>query len=291
MTIRISPDQWLEKLSGPPDFSSDKNWQRALLRSWKGTSATMVQPPLDRHYAVLHLGGDKRVHRYGDGAIRVADVPLGAITTIPAGSAYTWHTEGPIEFAHLYIAEAHVERASIEWFDRDPSRLSLKPVVGAADPLLTSVFGHMLREARNPGFACGPTLDSLYDAFIVRVLARYSNLDAKTRRVRHALAPFRLRRVLEHLEAHLTDDVDLAEMARVAGLSRYHFSRAFARAMGMPPAAYLASLRLEQAKKLLRDTELSIADVSLQSGFAKHSTFSSAFHRATGMTPSAYRYR
>jgi AraC family transcriptional regulator len=87
------------------------------------------------------------------------------------------------------------------------------------------------------------------------------------------------------------DDVDLAEMARVAGLSRYHFSRAFARAMGTPPAAYLASLRVERAKSLLRDTELSIADVSLQSGFAKHSTFSAAFHRATGMTPSTYRYR
>ncbi|MFL6725777.1 MAG: helix-turn-helix domain-containing protein [Sphingomicrobium sp.] len=291
MTIAISPDQWLEKLSGPPDFSSDKNWQGALLRSWKDTSPTMLQPPLACHYAVLHLGGSKRVHRRGEGGNETTDVQLAAVTVVPAGSAYTWHTEGPVEFAHLYINQAHVDRAAIEWFDRDPLCLDLESVVGLADPLLSGVFGHMLSEAKQPGFACGPTLDSLYDAFIVRMIAKCSNLQVKTRHVRHALAPYRLRRVLEHLEAHLADDIDLAEMASVAGLSRYHFSRGFARAMGLPPGAYLASRRIERAKKLLRDSELSISEIALQSGFAKHSTFSAAFHRGTGMTPSAYRYQ
>jgi AraC family transcriptional regulator len=100
----VTPDEWAGTLSGPADLSSDQGpWDSALIRHWTGTSPHMEQPPLDHHYIVQHLGGAKSVQRRFDGASVSTVVQPGAITIVPVGTEYTWHTRGPIEFAHLYI--------------------------------------------------------------------------------------------------------------------------------------------------------------------------------------------
>ena len=67
---RISPDEWARRLSAPAEVSSDRSiWPTALIRHWRGTSATMIQPALDHHYIVQHLGGAKLVKRHLDGSL------------------------------------------------------------------------------------------------------------------------------------------------------------------------------------------------------------------------------
>jgi AraC family transcriptional regulator len=261
------------------------------MRRWKGIAPTMVQPPLDHHFAVLHLGGGKRVYRSGDGSKKIADVQPGGISVTPAGCGFVWHTEGPIDFAHLYVGPDQLDRAAIEWFDRDSASLSLRPAVGESDSLLSAVMSSMLEEAAQPGFASELYLDSLFDAFTIRLLIRFSNLQLTCHRARHALAPYRLRRVRDYVDSHLADSISLGSMAEVAGLSRFHFSRAFCHATGLPPAAYVARQRVDCAKRLLSESELPVADIAIQSGFSCHTSFCTAFRRATGTTPTAFRHR
>ena len=98
----------------------------------------------------------------------------------------------------------------------------------------------------------------------------------------------RLRRVLDYMAAHLETDVSLDDLARVANLSPFHFSRVFAAAMGMPPHRYLSRLRLERAKTLLALGAMSITEIALTCCFSSQSNFTRAFQRATGTTPLAY---
>jgi AraC-like DNA-binding protein len=78
-------------------------------------------------------------------------------------------------------------------------------------------------------------------------------------------------------------------MARAAGLSRAHFSRAFRRAFGEPPHSYLLTRRLERAAAMLRNTDRSVADICFSVGLQSVGSFTSSFTRTYGRSPTAYR--
>jgi len=106
---------------------------------------------------------------------------------------------------------------------------------------------------------------------------------------RGGLAPWQQNRVAAYIEERVADDIPLATLAELARLSPYHFSRSFKHSFGMPPHRYHANRRIEQAKRLLANRELSVTAIALDVGFSETSTFTAAFHKLTGQTPSRYR--
>ena len=79
------------------------------------------------------------------------------------------------------------------------------------------------------------------------------------------------------------------DLASAAGLSRAHFSRAFRRAFGDSPHAYLLTRRLERAAALLRTTDRSVADICCSVGLQSVGSFTTSFTRTYGASPTAYR--
>jgi AraC family transcriptional regulator len=106
---------------------------------------------------------------------------------------------------------------------------------------------------------------------------------------RGGLAAWQQKRVAAYIEEHVANDIPLATLAELVQLSPYHFCRSFKRSFGMPPHRYHANRRIERAKQLLADRELSVTTIGLDVGFSDTSRFSAAFHRLTGQTPSCYR--
>jgi AraC family transcriptional regulator len=104
----------------------------------------------------------------------------------------------------------------------------------------------------------------------------------------HRLDDRRLRRVLAYVEEHLADDITVADLANVACLSIFHFTRAFAAATGVPPHRYVSQRRLESAKAMIA-TGSSLSEIAFNCQFSSQSSFTRAFRRATGMTPNEYR--
>jgi AraC-like DNA-binding protein len=99
----------------------------------------------------------------------------------------------------------------------------------------------------------------------------------------------RVQRGQEYLHASACSDLDLAEIARQACLSPYHFHRAFARAFGQTPLEYRNRLRLERARRLLESGGMTVTEVCGAVGFASAGSFSALFRKSFGVPPSALR--
>lgn len=118
------------------------------------------------------------------------------------------------------------------------------------------------------------------------LLSRHA--DPGARLVANHNEPRAVRLAQEYLADRLGEKVSLEDLARVAGLSRYHLLRVFKRATGLPPHAWQTQLRLDRARRLLT-LGREIADVALETGFTDQSHFSNTFKKYMGMTPSQYR--
>jgi AraC family transcriptional regulator len=88
---------------------------------------------------------------------------------------------------------------------------------------------------------------------------------------------------------HLAQEFNLDRLAAQAGLSKFYFNRLFKSALGLSPSRYLMTLRMGEAKRLLRETKRSVVDVGLDVGYANPSHFAQLFRRETGLSPSDYR--
>ncbi|WP_225731560.1 MULTISPECIES: helix-turn-helix transcriptional regulator [unclassified Nocardia] len=98
-----------------------------------------------------------------------------------------------------------------------------------------------------------------------------------------------LRRARDHADRNYAEPLDLDELAAAAGISKYHFLRAFAAVYGVTPAAYLAERRIERAQDLLRATNLMVTEVCMLVGYSSLGSFSSKFRELVGVTPSEYQ--
>lgn len=287
----LTPHQWHHTLTAPPLLSSETTaWPSALLRQWSGTSAIMEQPVLDHHYVTLHVGGPKRVNRRGEGSPVSTNVEPDGLSIMPAGSTFTWQTEGPIGFVHLYLSPRMVAQVVMEDFDRESRTVSLIDRVGFSDSVLSRLLWSMLGEVRAPGTASRLLLDSLLRAFTLKVLRDHSTLEGAAVHAGYELAPYRLRRVVAFIEAHLVEDIRLADLAALAGMSLYHFCRGFHLATGLPPYRYVVERRIQRAKVLLiEDSLLSLSDVARQCGFNSQRQFGTMFAKLVGISPGRFR--
>jgi AraC family transcriptional regulator len=104
-----------------------------------------------------------------------------------------------------------------------------------------------------------------------------------------ALPPHRLRRVVELIEARLDTSLRLSDLASAAGLSPFHFSRAFKRTTDLTPTAYIMRRRVERAAELSRLTQLALAEIAHRTGFSSQSHMTRAVKAQFGETPGAMR--
>ena len=105
------------------------------------------------------------------------------------------------------------------------------------------------------------------------------------------LSRYKLRRTIAYIQDHLEQDLSLVTLAAVGETSPAHFARLFKQATGLSPHQYVLLCRMERAKQLLTETDLSLIEIALQVGCADQSHFTALFRTHFALTPKAYRDR
>ena len=186
------------------------------------------------------------------------------------------------------------------YFYLDPHGLGLDPALRFAetefkprlffsDQDLWGTLQKLRAQLEEPGRADRGYAEAL-SVVLAHELLRLNNGAAPPRQsARGGLAGWQKKRIAEYIEENLADDLLLSALAKVAGLSPFHFARAFKESFGLPPYRYVTSRRIEMAKVLLAQPDLPVTHIGHRLGFSDTSSFSAAFRKHTGTTASSYR--
>jgi transcriptional regulator GlxA family with amidase domain len=105
------------------------------------------------------------------------------------------------------------------------------------------------------------------------------------------LAPWQLRRVIDYLESHLPQRVELETLAALINLSQAHFSRAFKASTGLAPYQWQLYARIRRAQTMLLYSEAPLSEIAVATGFADAVHFGRTFRKLSGLTPGIWRRR
>jgi AraC family transcriptional regulator len=201
-----------------------------------------------------------------------------------------FEAKGAVSFAQIFLPDALLD--SVADGLRPGSRISgslRDDLIFNADRELNARLASYLRAARSGADVSRVEMEARAILIAERLLAVHHGLGPTAPAEPRGLADWQLKRVREFLEATNHHRVTLAELADVARLSPFHFSRAFRAATGLPPHRYQMRLCVERAKVLLEGSDKPISEVAVEVGYANQSYFTQLFQAEVGTTPARYR--
>jgi AraC family transcriptional regulator len=211
----------------------------------------------------------------------------GTVCVLPSGLAHTAQLEGPSEHLAMYLDPALIKRAASE------SRLSggfeIVERYTRSDAVISSIGWALLGELNSEGMSGRLYAESLANVLAVHLLRYYTEVGLQPEQFTGGLSATKLRQVTAFIADNYANDLKLAELARVVGMSSFHFAREFKKTTGTTPHQYLIKFRVDRAKTLLAENKLPLIEVGLRSGFSHQSHFTRLFRKLTGTTPHLYR--
>jgi AraC family transcriptional regulator len=273
--------------TAPVSMASDP--ASGAIAHWRHGALHDVVEPMSDHVIMTYPTGVQRLERRSGKSVAIGTARTGVVTIIPAGSSARWDIPGPVNVVQLYLPHNTLERIAHEANTSAPGELLER--TGHPD-LVTS---RLLMSASDV-LESSATLDALFrhqltDLLATRLLAAHAGTPAVVQPSVGGLAPTVLRRAIERLHSDSDADVSLAALASDAGLSRFHFCRAFKESTGLSPHAWLRQHQLDQAMNMLRNTDDSIVSIAAALGYSSQTAFAAAFRKLTAETPSDWRRR
>jgi AraC family transcriptional regulator len=167
--------------------------------------------------------------------------------------------------------------------------VELAPRAIGCDSIVNHLFAALEEEFDKGDGAMTLLLDLLGKAIAVSVASRFAIHPPALAAGRRGLDSLRLERVIDYIECHLADDLALDELARIACLSSFHFSRMFKVSMGESVHQFVLRRRIVRSKHLLAQKRCNLREVAAAVGFHGQSQFTRTFRQLVGLTPRAWR--
>jgi AraC family transcriptional regulator len=236
----------------------------------------------------IHVGPPVEVSCHRAGYHHCGTSVRGDIHIIPANTPSAWDLKGRDTFLTLSVSPALLSMVAKE-LGYDPDGIEIRNRFQVRDTQLENI-GWALKEEMECGYSCGQLyFDSLALAVATRLIRYHSSKSIDMNRPYKRLSDHRLRQVFVYIEDNLAENIALADLAAVVGLSVSHFTVLFREAVGLSAHQYLINRRVERAKEMLSEGKLSISQIAAESGFAHQSHLSRHMSRILGVTPKTLR--
>jgi AraC family transcriptional regulator len=296
-----------------PDILANmtRGWNRAPAGVARGTERSGISTALWTHacddvqevwanpdpgmHLIAVTYGNFHCEKFIDGRIAFSKVlSSGLFNIVQAGARPRAVLTGEWRVLHLYLPAVWLcDFVNSEELSPHATGLELVNPKGVYDTTVDRLAREVLVEMRDGQPLSRLRIDTLGQDLAICLLRSYSNLVGTPRLARQppdrVTADWRIRRAMQYLDAHLAQDVGLAELAADIGLSTGHLAAAFRRQTGLPPHRWLMRRRLDRARDLLANSSRSVTEIAHACGFASSQHMATLFRRQTGQTPSEHR--
>lgn len=162
------------------------------------------------------------------------------------------------------------------------------PIYGIHDSHIVDLGTRLKMQAEADAPFGASYVQGLSIALAAYVTQRY-NPKSKPIEPQRSLTPAQRSLLADYIERNLSTDMSVVDLSGLLGYSPDHFTRVFRKTFSLTPHQYITQRRLEKAKSMLRDPNLSLTAVALACGFSSQSHLNVVFKRLTGLTPGNYR--
>jgi AraC family transcriptional regulator len=269
------------RMASDPSSGTIAHWQHDPLHD--------VVEPMTDHVIMAYNGSMQRVERRSGRSVAIGTFRPGVVIVIPQGSSSRWDIPKPVDVVQLYLPPTTLKRIADEANTATP--IDLLERTGHPDPITSRLLLSASDSLEGNGALDALFRHQLTDLLATRVLAAHTGSPTTIQPTMGGLSPKVMLRAIERLRSDSDADVSLAALASDAGLSRFHFCRAFKDSTGLSPHAWLRQYRIEQAMNMLRDTDESVVSVAVALGYSSQTAFAAAFRKLTGETPTDWRRR
>jgi AraC family transcriptional regulator len=273
--------------------STDRNeyWQQIAVEHTVFDDVDRPEMLITQPYVALVIGEPLLVWRHNN-TWRQHKFQSGQLSIVQAGYGGPFQSADGCEIILASIPLEVLRRTAVEM--ALPESLELVTDMAADSEILRQLM-LMLRKEVEDGYPGGPILhESLETALCAYLLANCStdSRNAQSRQtVRHRLSKQMFQRVHNYIIDHIAYDISLAELAQIAFLSRYHFSRMFKNAIGISPYCYVLRTRVNKAADIMRSGVSDLNQISQMVGFQNMSALNRNFTKVMGEKPTAYLSR
>jgi AraC family transcriptional regulator len=248
--------------------------------------------PVDDHLLVLHLNGPARVSgSIGEWSVE-RTVPPGRLFLWPGGESFRVSLRDALDTVHIYLRRELVMAAAAELgLDGDPGKLQLIPRLGEQDQLLEQLALEISQSLYSPDPSTTLYVEQIAHLMACRLVRAHSNRSSLVQPTPTGggLSRAQLDRIDDFIDNNIERRISLSALADAGGLSATWFVRRFRLTTGLPPHQYALRRRVMHAQRLLSETDLSIAAIAFDCGFAHQEHLTRAFRKFSGTTPANYR--
>ncbi|MBE9015826.1 AraC family transcriptional regulator [Chroococcidiopsis sp. CCALA 051] len=272
----------------PVVSSHQAGWNNIFLAYYQQPACEIPKHYLSQHTFTIcsELGNPSLIECCLDERLKRYYFQGGDIIFCPAlvGKSLVWKQRNSCIL--LALEPQLVEQVAYE--SLDPKHIEFTPQFKIVDPLIQHL-AYALKSELESGCLSGRLYGESAAAMLaVHLLKINSPLGKPIQEYRGGLPTHKLAQVVEYIDEYLAQNIGLSELAQVVDMSQYHFARLFKQSVGITPHQYLIRQRVERAKQLLRQRDLSIADVAVQCGFANQGHLGYHFKRLVNTTPKAF---
>jgi AraC family transcriptional regulator len=271
----------------PLVWGCQDNWSEVSLEHCFYPAYETPEYTTEHHEICVYVGQPIIYEQLIEGKLRSQSCIYGDMIIYPAGLTQKLSWNKQAETIQLSLKPELLAQACQDWLA--PECIEIIPQFRLRDPLIQQLALTFLRELPHSLPHNSLYLDSLSNTLYLHLLRHYSRSPNSITDSYEGLPAFLLRRLVEYIQANLAQNLTLIEMAQVVNLSTSHLNRLFKQSQGISLYQFVIRCRLERATQLLKQPQLTIAEIATLVGFADQSHLTHHFKRHLGVTPKTFR--